>query len=258
MSVPVIPDRRPGWLRGLLWLGLAIFAAIGLPLTVMGLVGVGDPTGQGFLCLGLVFLVSLAGGVGREVAEQRHRRHPPEPRLVDLPSGEAALLLPRSSTPTRVASMLLLGYALVGLLGAGFTMAAGSVGWAVALALVAGYLLYSAAPHRLASAGGLWFTPQRMVHEHEGRRWEVPWEVVTGAAPEQPMPVLVRPDRMPEIQRTGPRGRAWNPARGAGMLTVDTRHLAGGSTLAAYVITQAVADPGSRSVLGTPASLPPT
>ena len=71
------------------------------------------------------------------------------------------------------------------------------------------------------------------------------------------MPVLVRPDRLPRIERTGPRGRAWNPLRRDGVIAVDTRHLAGGSTIASYVITKALADPASRAVLGTPESLPP-
>jgi hypothetical protein len=42
-----------------------------------------------------------------------------------------------------------------------------------------------------------------------------------------------------------------------GTLSVDTRHLAGGSTLASYVVAKAVTDPASRRVLGTPESLPP-
>lgn len=256
MSDPVTPDHRPAWLRALLWVGIAIFAAIGLPLTVIGLLGLRDTTGRVTLCLGLVCLVSAAGGIGREVAERRHRRHPPQPRLVEL-GGEAALFLPRAGAPARIASLTLCGYALVLLLGALFTLNAGSIGWTVILAVLAGCLLYAAAPWR-SLAGGVWFTPQRMVHEHDGRRWEAPWEVITGAVPQQPMPVLVRPDRMPTIQRTGPRGRAWNPVRGDRMLAVDTRHLAGGATLAAYIITKALGDPASRALLGTPASLPPT
>ena len=60
-------------------------------------------------------------------------------------------------------------------------------------------------------------------------------------------------------RRTGPRGRAWRPvSRDGTTLVVDTRHLAGGSTLASYIVAKAVTDPASRRVLGTPQSLPPT
>lgn len=72
------------------------------------------------------------------------------------------------------------------------------------------------------------------------------------------MPIGLRADRRPSVVRTGPPGRAWRPlSRDGTTLTVDTRHLAGGTTLSSYVIAQAVSDPASRRILGTPESLPP-
>lgn len=252
-----LPDPRPPALRALLWVGRAILVVLGLPLVAVGLLDIGDPTGQALLCLGLVLLVSAAGSAAREVAERRHLRHPPEPRLVTLEGGERALFLPRDPAPSRIASLALLGYAVIALVGVVVTAAAGIPGAAVALALLAAAMLYFAAPHRGSLAGGVWFTPERMVHEHEGVRWSVPWDDVTGVVPQQPMPVLVRPERMPVLERTGPRGRAWSPRAGEGVLTVDTRHLAGGATLASYIMGKSVTDPASRAVLGTPPSIPP-
>ena len=255
-DAPPLPDPRPAWLRGLLWVGRILLAVIGVPLVAVGLLGLGDTTGRAFLCFGLVLVVSAAGSVAREVAERRYLRQPPEPRLVTLEDGERALVLPRDPAPSRIATLVLLGYAAVAVVGVVVTAVAGSVGWAVALAVLAVLLLYFAAPHRGSLAGGLWLTPQRMVHEHDGLRWQVGWDDVTGVVPQQPMPVLVRPDRMPAVERIGPRGRAWSPRAGDGVLAVDTRHLAGGVTLAFYVIGKSVTDRDSRAVLGTPESLP--
>jgi hypothetical protein len=235
------------------WLGVAVLAAIGVPLVGVGLLGLGDPVGQAFLCVGLVLAGSaLAGAVGL-VAE---RRTPPQPRL-DRWEGEPALVLPRASAPTAVASSALAAYAATAMLGALFAGVAGHVAWAVLLVLLAAWLLLTAAPGR-DLAGGLWLTPTRVVSDHAGLRWQARWDDVTGVVPQQPMPVLVRADRVPQVERTGPRGRAWNPVRKDGAIAVDTRHLAGGERLASYVIGKAVTDPASRRVLGAPASLPPS
>ncbi len=249
---PLQPAHRSWPLRLTLWAGLAVFAAIGLPLTFIGLLAISEAFGQGMLCFGLVCLASFAGGLARELAE---RAPAPLPCLVSL-EGESALFLPRAAAPSRISSLALTAYALIAALGALFTTLTQAWGWSVALALLAAYLLYVAMPWTRSAAGGMWFTPRRVVAEHDGRRWEAPWEAITGVVAQQPMPVLVRPDRMPHVRRTGPRGRAWNPARTDGVIAVDTRFLAGGTLLASYVITQAITDPASRSVLGTAQSLP--
>lgn len=250
-------ETRPLATRALTWVGTVVLLGIGLPLTAMGLLGVGTPLGRGLLCFGLVLLVGAVGGVAREVVEGRVRRDPPRPRLESL-DGRPTLHLPRAPGPTLVSSWVLAALGAVAMLGAVF--AGLEEGWVLAAVLlaVAVFLLWSSAIHRGGSlAGGLWFGPAGLRHEDRGVAVDVPWEAVTGVVPQQPMPVLVRPDRVPTITRTGPRGRAWRPVAADGTLSVDTRHLAGGAVLASYVIGKAVTDPASRAVLGTPASLPP-
>ncbi|MGF9755039.1 hypothetical protein AAII07_07540 [Microvirga sp. 0TCS3.31] len=250
-------DARPAGMRILSWFGVVVLLAIGLPLTGMGLLGLHTSLGRWLLCSGLVLLVAAGGGVARELAELRLRRDPPAARL-EMLAGEHALHLPRAPGPTLVSSWLLAGLAGVAALGAVFAALEEGWGWALVLACVAGWLGWSSAVHRGGRfAGGVWLTPTRLRHEDRGVSVEVPWDDVTGVVPRQPMPVLVRPDRTPAVTRTGPRGRAWKPVTGDGMLSVDTRHLAGGSTLVSYVIAKAVAEPSSRRALGTPESLPP-
>ncbi len=239
-------------MNALRWAGTVILALIGIPLVVLGLFGIGDDTGRLAFTVGLIASISAVGSVARLLVERKPR---PQPRLVELESGESALLLPRAEAPSRIASMMLLGYGLVLLASAVSAALVESWGLAVVLGVCGLALLWVSAPGR-DLAGGLWLSPQRIVHEQDGRRWDVPWEDVTGVVPQQPMPVLVRPDRTPDVRRTGPPGRAWNPRRGDGLLSVDTRFLAGGAEIASYVIGKAITDPASRAVLGTPESLP--
>lgn len=256
MVVTTATDAHPAGLRVLNWFGVLVLLAIGAPLTGMGLLGIHATLGRGLLCGGLVLLVCAVGGLAREMVEGRVRRDPPVPRLEAL-DGEHALHLPRAAGPTLVSSWMLTGLAGVGALGAAFTVLEQRWGWALVLALLAAWLGWTGAVHlggRLS--GGLWLTPTRLRHEDRGAVVEVPWDSVTGVVPQQPMPVLLRPDRAPTLTRAGPRGRAWRPVTTDGTLSVDTRHLAGGSTLASYVIAKAVTDPSSRRVLGTPESLP--
>ena len=249
---------QPTGSRVLTWVGVVVLLAIGLPLVGMGLLGVHTGLGRGLLCGGLVLLVSASGGLARELAEARARRNPPEPRIEPY-DGENALHLTRAAGPTLVSSWTLAGLAAVSALAALFAALEQSWVWAGVLAAVTVWLGWSGAVHLGARlAGGLWLTPTRLVHADRGVTVEVPWETVTGVVPQQPMPVVLRADGRPSVVRTGPRGRAWRPvSRDGTTLTVDTRHLAGGTTLAPYVIGKAITDPASRRVLGTPASLPP-
>lgn len=252
-------DTRPTSLRALTWFGVLVLTGIGLPLTGAGLLGLGTGLGRGMLCSGLVLLVSAAGGMAREVVEARVRRDPPQPRLEPW-GGEHALHLPRAAGPTLVSSWMLAGLAAVSALAAFFTALDQQWGWMCFLTLLAAWLGWTSAVAKGGRlAGGLWLTPTRLLHEDRGVSVDVPWDGVTGVVPQQPMPVLLRADRPPAINRTGPRGRAWRPvSRDGTTLTVDARHLAGGSTMASYAIAKAVTDPASRRLLGTPESLPPT
>ncbi|WP_299931435.1 hypothetical protein [uncultured Nocardioides sp.] len=249
---------RPTGSRVLTWVGVVVLLAIGLPLAGMGLLGVHTELGRGLLCGGLVLVVSAAGALAREVAEARVSHDPPQPRIEPY-GDEDALHLPRASGPTLASSWTLAGLAAVTALGAIFAALEHSWVWACVLAAGAAWLGWSSAVHLGARlAGGLWLTPTRLVHADRGATVEAPWETVTGVVPQQPMPIVLRANGQRFVVRTGPPGRAWRPvSRDGTTLTVDTRHLAGGTTLASYVIAKAITDPAARRTLGTPDSLPP-
>jgi len=256
-QAPVTSDPRSGAWRAFLIVSAVLSGLLGLLLLGFGLVGIGTGIGQTLLCFGLVLLVAAAGGLGRERVERAHDRHPPRPELAPAPTGEPALFLPRSAGRGRVAVGTLVGLAATAALGALFAALAGGWPGAVALVVVALLLVLAASPGRHGGAGGLWLTPARLVHVQDGVRWDLPWEDVSGVVPHEPMPVLVHPGREPRIQRTAAAARFRGRARVDGMLPVETRYLAGGATLAAYVVGKAVVDPAFRAALGSPASLPP-
>ncbi len=243
--------------RALTWLAAVLLLAIGLPLAGMGLLGVHTELGRGLLTGGLVLVVSAAGAMARTIAEARVRRDPPQPRI-ETYDGENALHLPRAAGPTLASSWTLAGLAAVSTLAATFAALEQSWVWVCVLAAATIYLgLSSAVHHGARLAGGLWLTPTRLVHSDRGLRVEAPWETVTGVVPQHAMPIMLRADGRPSVVRTGPPGRAWRPvSRDGTTLTVDTRYLAGGPTLASYVIAKAVSDPASRRLIGTSASLP--
>ena len=84
-------------LRLATWFGVSVLVSLGLPVTWIGLVGLGSGVGRGLLCGGLVLLFSAAGGAAKEVAERRARRDPPDPRL-DLLSDKATNTAPSAAT----------------------------------------------------------------------------------------------------------------------------------------------------------------
>ena len=246
-------DARPLWLRLLVWFGILISAGIGLPMLIVALPMLDEPAGGFLLCFALVLLLAVVGGTAREVTERRLQREPLQARPDRLPDGEQALLLPRATAPTAISSWLLVGVAAVVALGA--VLAAVERSWvlAVVLGLVAGWLGVTAAPHRTATmAGGLWLSPTRIVDDYRGVRWELTWQDATGVDAHHPQRVLVavRPDRVPRLERTGPRGRAWKPIRAGNVLVIDTNHIAGASAHAGQLIDRALTDPASRTALG--------
>lgn len=253
--LPSTPDQRSLPLRVLLVVGIAFSALLGLLLCVIALPGLEAPRGQLALCLGLLLLVSAAGGTGRELAERAHDRSAPAPRL-EVHDGEPSLHLPRSAGRSRVSSWTLTGISAVLGLGALFAAGAGAVPGAVALAVTAALLLLVAAPWS-PTPGGVWFTPTRMVHEHDGTSWEVGWDDVTGSWKGEPVPVMLRPGSRPQVRRTLSAGRHRGRVREGDTLLVESRYLAGGAALTSYVVLQAVGDRAFRAALGTPASLPP-
>jgi hypothetical protein len=251
-------DPRPVWLRGLVLVGALLLLVVGGILTALGLALVTSARGPVLLVLGLGLLGLGVGSVLREVADVRSRRNPPRPRLDQLEPGEPALVLPRASAPSLVSAWSLVVLAATCALGGVVALVAGRwVLGVVLLAAAAGGLLVAQPRRARELAGGLWCTPRRLVHLHDGVRWEIGWDDVSGVLPQEPMPILVHPGREPVIQRTAAAGRFHGRTKVDGMLPVQTRYLAGGAVLASYVVGKAAVDPQFRAALGTEASLPP-
>lgn len=247
------PPRRAGSRVGA-WLGVTFLALLGVPVFLLGVLGLTQDGAQDLarlmVCFGLVLLIVAAGAGARVHADSNPVR--PAPTLVQL-GGEPALELPRWSRPSRVSSLVLNALAGVCALAALFAALGDAWGWFGVFVLLALGLAWTGRP---ADSGGLWFTPSRVVSEHDGVRWELPWEAVSGAVPGDPMVVIAHPGRAPAVSGSARRYRS--RTRDGEALGVSTRHLAGGESLAAYVIGKAVLDPAFRAALGSHASLPPS
>lgn len=255
---PTAPDPRPVWLRTLVVVGAVLLLTIGVTMTGLSVATIEEPQGPFALCFGLLLLALGVAGAAREVAEGAVRRHPSAPRLDRLGTGETALFLPRARQPSVLSAWSLVAVAATSALGAVFAFLAGRGVFGVVLLVVAAGCLLVAQPHRAGeAAGGLWFTPRRIVHVHDGVRWALPWEDVHGAVPSEPMPVLVHHGRTPEVHRSWVAGRHRGRTVIDGVPVVESRYLVGGAVLASYIIEKALADPSFRAALGTPESLPP-
>lgn len=249
---------RPTWLRVLTGVGTLLLLAIGLPTLALGVILLDEPEGPFLLCAGLVLTAFGVAGIAREVTVRRFRRDPPRARLDRAPSGESALFLPHATGPSVISAWSLAVLGAACLLGAVFGVAAGR--WVLGVLLVLAGLgcLLVAQPHRARTlAGGLWFSPSRIWYRHDGVEWEVPWEDVHGAVPRGFTALLVHRGRIPEVRRSAVAGRHRGKAVVDGVLVVDHEHLAGGPSLASYVVEKALADPGFRAALGSPESQPP-
>lgn len=227
---------------------------LGIVAPVVTLLGVALLVGAGngvVLVPGLLLCVALAGGVGQERAYAELERHPPAPTLVVLRGGEPALFLPRYGALLRNVTRMLLGTGVTLLVGAVLALVAAHWFLASVCGLAGIALLVVAAPGR-DTAGGVWLSPYRVIAEHLGTTWEVPWTAVAGVEPGDPLTVVLHEGARPVVDRHGPPVRSWRVRP----LTVSTRRLAGGAETAAYVVGRAAADPRFRAGLGTPGSLP--
>lgn len=251
-DIETTPRRAAGRVGA--WIGVAFLALLGIPILLLGLLGLTQDGAPGLarllLCFGLVLLIVAAGAGARTLADSSPVR--PAPRLVQR-DGEAALELPRWSRPSRISCLVLIGLAGVCALAALFAALSGAWGWVVVCVVPALGLAWTG---RSADSGGLWFTPTRVVAQHDGVRWALPWDAVAGAVPGDPTVVTVRAGQAPAVSRSARRYRS--RTRDGEALGVSTRHLAGGESLAAYVIGKALLDPAFRAALGSPESLPPS
>ncbi|MDR6211028.1 hypothetical protein QE364_002747 [Nocardioides zeae] len=228
---------------------------LGIVAPVVTLLGVALLLGSGngvVLVPGLLLCVALAGGVAQERAYAALERHPPVPTLVVLRGGEPALFLPRDGAVVRNVTRMLLGAGVTLLIGAVLALVAAHWVLASVCGLIGIALVVVASPGR-DTAGGVWLTPHRIIAEHLGTTWEVPWTAVAGVDPAETLGIRVHEGARPVVDRHGPPVRSWRVRP----LTVSTHRLAGGAVTAAYVVGRAAADPRFRAGLGTPGSLPP-
>ena len=227
---------------------------LGIVAPVVTLLGFALLLGSGngvVLVPGLLLCVALAGGVAQERAYVALERHPPTPTLVVLRGGEPALFLPRDGAVARNVTRMLLGAGAALLLGAVLALVAAQWFLASVCGLLGLGLLVVAGPGR-DTAGGVWLTPHRLIAEHLGTTWEVPWTSVARVEPGEPLTVHLHEGARPIVDRHGPPLRSWRLRP----LTVRTHRLAGGAPTAAYVVGRAAGDPRFRAGLGTPGSWP--
>ncbi|HEY1134308.1 MAG TPA: hypothetical protein VGE77_06995 [Nocardioides sp.] len=227
---------------------------LGIVAPVTTLLGVALLLGSGngvVLVPGLLLCVLLVAGVEQERAYVAFDRHPPQPTLVVLRGGEPALFLPREVARARNATRTLLGVGAVLLVGAVLALVAAAWLLASVCGLVGIALIVVAGPGRDA-AGGVWLTPHRIIAEHLGTTWEVPWTAVAEVVPGEPLCLVLHDGAQPRVDRHGPPVRSWRLRP----LELDTRVLAGGAETAAYVVGRAAADCRYRAALGTPGTLP--
>lgn len=247
-------DRR---LRGAARLsGGVVLGVVGLGMFALGVLvasGQEEDGAWGLAAFGWILLATGTASVVRAVGDSRDRRRPFEPRLSSV-GGEPALHFPRHRTRGAVSAWVLVALALAPLMGAVAAFAAGSPVGGCLLLAVAVLMLWLGSPHQV-DAGGLWLTPSRLVHRHDGNGWEVRWENVRGASDSEPFGIAVR--ERPTTTWAVSQLRRWSPTYKHDVLWIDGRDMAGDADLRYEVILEAVADPGFRAALGTPASLPP-
>lgn len=103
--------------------------------------------------------------------------------------------------------------------------------------------------------GGVYLTPSGIEHRRYGTWWRVAWEDIIGAAPNEPVGILMTDGARPARGRTTPwgwRGDVKFPAGvPAGLLGIQTRYLSVDHTLLARIITNCIEQPELRQELGT-------
>ncbi len=237
-EIPGVVDPRSRGDRMLL-------IAVGVTLTVAGVIWLvvdpGYPALYGIVC-GL-------GTVALTVADGRHFRHPPQPRYEVSDQGVPVVVLPRGESVTRAtwAFTMALGGSLV-------MVSLPFVGddwlWVDGVFASIGALLVAVSLRGWwTTAGGLTLTRTHLTHELSGVRWSAPWSDVADVVPRQNLRIVFEAGRRPGI--TGPLSLPSRWRMGSA-LGVQTRHLAGGTPLASYLVERAAVDPEFRDRLGDP------
>lgn len=243
------------WHNGARLLGGVTLGLIGLGMLALGAVIVAGQSVDGAVIAGFgwVLLVTGIASVVRAATDIGGTRHPLKPALSDV-DGEPALWFPRRRSRGVVSVWTLAGLAIAPLIGAVAAFITNNLVAGGVLVVIAILLVWLASPHEV-DAGGLWLTPSRVVHRHDGTGWQVEWNTVRGAAATEPFGIAVR--ERPKTKWAVSQLRRWTPIYKHDNLWIDGRDMAGDPGLWYYVILKAIADPGFRAALGTPASLPP-
>lgn len=235
-------------IAGILLVALGLGALLGSALAWSS-----EGSGWVLAIFGWVLVVVGIASFIRAIGDARDRRKPMAPTL-SVVAGEQALFFPRRGTRSTVASWTLVGIGLAPLLGSVAAFVAGSIPVGIALAALAAVFVWLGSPHQV-EAGGLWATPSGLVHAHDGTKWTVRWADVRGATASEPFGITV--GERPETHWAVSQLRRWTPIFKHDNLWIDGRDMAGDPELRYFVVMKALADPGFRAALGTPASLPP-
>ncbi len=205
----------------------------------------------GFLtALGLLALVAVA----LEVLWSRRR---PGAQLGVAPDGTPATVIARAPWAVWMSALMLAVLAGGLLASAGLAAAREAWVWAAVFAAPGLWFVSLLLPFLLGriAAGGLILTPRALIHARDGGSWQVSWDDITGVVPGDPTAVLLRPGA--DVSRTRGPLRGWRTSVPApdGVLGIQTRHLAEGPEVTAFLVLAYAKDPSVRDQLGTEESL---
>jgi hypothetical protein len=204
------------------------------------------------------FLTAVALlAVSASALEYRLSRRRPGARLGAAPDGTPATVVPRARWAVWMSAAMLVVLAAGLLACAGLAIAREAWVWAAVFGAPGLWLASLLVPFALGrvDAGGLILTPRALISARDGGSWLVAWDDITGVVPGEPTAVLLRPGA--EVSRARGSLRGWRTAVRApdGVLGIQTRHLAEGPEVIAFLILAYAKDPSMRHQLGTEESL---
>jgi hypothetical protein len=236
----------------------ALVAVGGLLVLVVGLASILAPDRDAALRIFGGFLTAIGLlSVAASILEFRWSRRRPGAQLGVAPDGSPATVLARAPWAVWMSAAMLVALTAGLLAGAGLAAAREAWVWAAAFAapgLWFGSLLLPFVLGRIP-AGGVVLTSRRLINARDGGSWEVAWDDITGVVPGEPTAVLLRPGA--EVSHTRGPLRGWRTSVPApdGVLGIQTRHLAEGPEVLAFLVLAYAKDPSVRGQLGTEESL---